>query len=164
MTEENNANDSSAPVPSGTVLHAPGDTLPVTVSADGPDLGAGKPLTQIEDTPKPRPLQHAIVKACGHKLDIQHVPVQSNCDFCWEAYFTLRFDAAGIGQLHRMLVEDGRVGMERVLGKKFVKMFGKFLQWQLWAHQNEDDPPVEIEPTIEGAQMAINAERRENGQ
>jgi hypothetical protein len=148
MTEETNATTSSEPVRDVLVPDTPGNALPVTDA----DLGAGRPIKQEE--PKARPLQHAIVKACGHKLDIQHVPTQSNCEDCWRAYFSLRFDDAGVGQLHRMLVEDGRIGMERVLGKKFVRAFGRFLQQRLLTAE-------EPKQTIEGAQIDIRTERLE---
>lgn len=123
------------------------------------DLGASKPVPL--PPPVNQPLQHAVVKACKHTLDINHVPGQSNCDYCWEAYFTMRFDAAGIGQLHRMLVEEGKLGMERMLGRKFVKMFGKFLSWQMWSHQNNETAAGEVTP-VEGDQLDISAEREKS--
>jgi hypothetical protein len=124
---------------------------PVTVTLQDADLGASKPVPVDKPEPK-RTLEHSIVKACGHSIDLRHPPTQANCEDCWEAFLTLSVDTSA---LHKILTEQGRAGMERLLGKKFVKHFGKFLQRQL-------KPSIEVpqvESGIEGSILNINAER-----
>ncbi len=118
------------------------------------DLGASKPVPVEKPEPK-RTLEHAVVKACGHSIDLRHPPTQANCEDCWTAFFTLAVDTPS---LHNVLVGQGRAGLERMVGKKFVKHFGKFLQREL-------KPPVEVpqvESAIEGSILNINAEREAN--
>jgi hypothetical protein len=117
------------------------------------DLGASKPVPVAKPEPK-RTLEHAIVKACGHSIDLRHPPTQANCEDCWTAFFTLAVDTPS---LHKILVEQGRAGMERLLGKKFVKHFGRYLQSQLKAFTPEEI--AKVEPSIEGSILDINAER-----
>lgn len=124
---------------------------PVTVTLDSADLGASKPVPVDKPEPK-RTLEHSIVKACGHSIDLRHPPTQANCEDCWTAFFTLSVDTPG---LHKILVDQGRVGLERMVGTKFVKQFGKFLQRQFRT-------PVEVsqvEPSIEGSVLDVGAER-----
>jgi hypothetical protein len=123
---------------------------PVLVKLQDADLGASKPVPIAKPEPK-RTLEHAIVKACGHSIDLRHPPTQANCEDCWQAFFTLAVDTPSI---HKILVEQGRAGLERMVGKKFVKYFGKFLQQQLRA-------PVgvpQVEPSIEGSIMSVREE------
>ena len=118
---------------------------------DSADLGASKPVPVAKPEPK-RTLEHAVVKACGHSIDLRHPPTQANCEDCWTAFFTLAVDTPS---LHGILVAQGRAGLERMVGKKFVKYFGKHLQNQLRA-------PVEVpqvEPSIEGSVLDVGAER-----
>ena len=115
------------------------------------DLGASKPVPVDKPEPK-RTVEHSIVKACGHSIDLRHPPTQANCEDCWTAFFTLAVDTPSI---HKILVAQGRVGLVAIVGKKFVKYFGKFLQQQLRA-------PVEVpqvEPSIEGSVLDVGAER-----
>lgn len=111
------------------------------------DLGASKPVPVDKPEPKTT-LEHAVVKACEHRIDLRHPPTQTNCEDCWQAFFTLAVDTP---TLHKILVEQGRVGMERMLGKKFVKHFGRFLGRSL--------VEPKVEPGIEGSILNINEER-----
>src|SRR6202521_1658244 len=87
---------------------------------DSADLGASKPVPVAKPEPK-RTLEHAVVKACGHSIDLRHPPTQANCEDCWTAFFTLAVDTPS---LHKILVAQGRVGLVAIVGKKFVKSFG----------------------------------------
>ncbi len=120
---------------------------------DPADLGASKPVPVEKPEPKTT-LEHPIVKACGHKLDLRHPPTQANCEDCWTAFFTLAVDTPTI---HKILIAQGRTGLESLLGKKFVKHFGKFLQSRLTAFTPEEI--AKVEPSIEGSILNINEER-----
>ncbi len=111
------------------------------------DLGASKPVPVEKPEPKTT-LEHPTVRACGHSIDLRHPPTQANCEECWTSFFTLTVDTPS---LHKLLVEQGRAGMERLLGKKFVKHFGRFLGRSL--------VQTKVDPGIEGSILDINKER-----
>ena|ERR1700686_3805800 len=113
------------------------------------DLGASKPI--VVEKPEPsRTLVLPEVIACGHSIDLRHPPTQANCEECWRAFFA----AANLPMLHKFLTDHGRANMEKLLGKKFIKRFGKFLQQQLLV---KEEPKVE--PSIEGSILDVSAER-----
>jgi hypothetical protein len=138
--------DSALPHPADVPAEA------VTRTIEDADLGASKPVPVAKPEPK-HTVEHAIVKACGHSIDLRHPPTQANCEDCWTAFFTLAVDTPSI---HKILVEQGRTGLERMVGKKFVKHFGKFLQNRLNAFTPEEI--AKVEPTIEGSIMSVKEE------
>ena len=118
---------------------------------DSADLGASKPV------PKPvykaRPVEHATVVACGHKLEAGHFPRNSNCEDCWFALFETTPE--GVASVHQLLLTDGTRAVTAMHGAKFTKHFGRYLQSKLLGlHQQSG------EQIAEGLQVLdINAER-----
>lgn len=72
-------------------------------------------------------VQHPEVVACGHRLD-QGRPPNTNCDYCWYAYFKTAVD---LGKLHDELIAIGSHGLRAKYGNKFVKNFKKVLDYEL---------------------------------
>jgi hypothetical protein len=103
---------------------------PVTITAQSQsaDLGASKPIPAPE-RPKDRPIQHAVVIACGHKLDTRHFPVHSHCEDCWDAFF--ESNAQGLASVHQLLLANGTQAVTAVHGAKFTKAFGRYLRKQI---------------------------------
>jgi hypothetical protein len=119
---------------------------------DSADLGASKPVPVAKPEPK-RTLEHAIVKACGHSIDLRHPPTQANCEDCWRAFFASGFTS----EIHNMLTEYGRAAVEKVIGKKVMKRFGEYLKNELMAYTPEEI--AKVEPSIEGSVLDVGAER-----
>jgi hypothetical protein len=116
------------------------------------DLGASKPIPQ--PAYKPQPTQHSIVKACNHKIDLNHFPTHSNCWDCWQAFFSV--SPEGVASVHQLLLQGGTKAVIAMHGAKFVKFFGKFLQQKLL--QEYASPAVQAASGIEGSIMDIKAE------
>jgi hypothetical protein len=91
------------------------------------DLGASKPIAQPQ--PKQQPIQHSVVIACGHKLDLRHFPDHANCWDCWNAFFSV--SPEGVASVHQLLLEGGTKALVAMHGVKFTKMFGRFLREKL---------------------------------
>ena len=115
------------------------------------DLGASRPIPQ--PVYKQQPTQHSTVVACGHKLEIGHLPKHSNCEDCWHALFET--SPEGVASVHNLLLTDGTRAVTAMHGAKFTKHFGRYLQSKLLAmHQKSG------EQIAEGLQVLdINAER-----
>ena len=118
---------------------------------DSADLGASKPV------PKPvykaRPVEHATVVACGHKLEAGHFPRNSNCEDCWRALFET--SPEGVASVHQLLLSGGTQAVIAVHGAKFTKHFGRYLQSKLLAMHQQSGEQI-----AEGLQVLdINAER-----
>lgn len=116
------------------------------------DLGASKPISQPQ--PKQQPIQHSVVIACGHKLDLRHFPDHANCWDCWNAFFSV--SPEGVASVHQLLLEGGTKAVVAIHGKKFVKHFGKFLQQKLL--KEYASPQVQAASGIEGSILDIKAE------
>lgn len=129
------------------------DTEVITITES--DLGANKPVVKVEDPPKMRPVQHGVVVACGHKLEHGRFPRQANCFDCWEALFETTPD--GVQSVHSLLMQSGTQAVEQMHGKKFVKMFGRYLRKKLLEmhkQKTSEAPGIEI--------LDINTERNSN--
>lgn len=110
------------------------------------DLGASKPIPQPQ--PKQRPLQHATVTACGHKLEAGHFPRKMNCEDCWYALFETNAEA--LPGLHALLNEQGRSAIERMYGRKFMEAFGRYLRGKLLEmHTEQQAEPMPTGPSLE---------------
>ena len=116
------------------------------------DLGASKPIPQPQ--PKQQPIQHSVVIACGHKLDLRHFPDHANCWDCWQAFFSV--SPEGVASVHQLLLEGGTKAVVAMHGKKFVKHFGKFLQQKLLKEYASSQ--VQAASGIEGSILDIKAE------
>lgn len=115
------------------------------------DLGASKPIAQQKF--KTRPVEHARVVACGHKLEAGHFPKHSNCEDCWHALFET--SPEGVASVHQLLLTDGTRAVTAIHGEKFTKFFGKYLQRKLLAMHQQSGEQI-----AEGLQVLdINAER-----
>lgn len=69
---------------------------------------------------------NSTVTACGHKFS-NRVP-STNCFWCYQAYFKT---CADLDEIHQQLRVGGRQVLTAKYGKKFVKMFGQFLNDEL---------------------------------
>jgi hypothetical protein len=123
------------------------------------DLGASNPVP-VEAPQPDTTVKHSVVTACGHKIDLRRLhPKHTNCPDCWEAFFAT--NPNGVGQIHQILVNEGRRGIEKRFGSKFTKFFGAFMRAQFMrqyeAKQAEEQ--VEASPSIEGSVMSIAEER-----
>jgi hypothetical protein len=125
---------------------------------DGPDLGASKPVPQPQ--PKQRPLQHPVVIACGHTLDVQHFPTMANCEDCWMAFFEV--NVQGLASVHSLLTTGGPEAVTAVHGRKFTKFLGKYFKRKMLEQVKPEAPSAE--PSIEGSILDIKTERTENAQ
>jgi hypothetical protein len=126
------------------------------------DLGASKPV------PEPKPtlaqvkawraanftVRHSTVNACGHKLDLRQFPSNANCWPCWEAFFSV--NPEGVASVHQLLLNGGTQAVVAMHGKKFTKMFGKFLQKKLL--KEYASPAVQAASGIEGSIMNVKEE------
>lgn len=133
---------------------------PATIAS--PDLGAAKPIKPPEPTEREKrawraqnfTVKHSTVIACGHKIDLRHMPSNANCPDCWEAFFSV--SPEGVEQVHQMLLNGGTQSVVRVFGKKFTKWFGAFLRKKLLTEYASRE--VQAASGIEGAVMDIKAE------
>ena len=116
------------------------------------DLGASKPIAQPE--PKQQPIQHSVVIACGHKLDLRHYPDHANCWACWNAFFSV--SPEGVASVHQLLLEGGTKAVVAMHGSKFTRQFGRFLQQKLL--KEYASPQVQAASGIEGSILDIKAE------
>jgi hypothetical protein len=121
------------------------------------DLGASVPVPV--ETPQPdTTVKHSVVTACGHKIDLRRLhPKHTNCTDCWEAFFAT--NPNGVGQIHQILVNEGRRGIESRFGTKFTKYFGAFMRAQLSRTYEAQQSAQQQEPSIEGSVMSIAEER-----
>jgi hypothetical protein len=113
---------------------------------DSADLGAAKPVPQPKY--KMRPVQHATVTACGHKLEAGHFPRQANCEHCWYALFETTPE--GVASVHQLLITDGTRAVIAMHGEKFTKQFGKYLRKKLL---QQASPEVQAASEIEGSKF-----------
>ena len=149
------------------VLHpAPsGDVITLTEEAKAlvdADLGASKPIPEPKPTRKQIgewrnanfTVRHSTVNACGHKLDLRQFPSNANCWDCWEAFFSV--SPEGVASVHQLLLNGGTQAVVAMHGKKFTKMFGKFLQKKLL--KEYASPAVQAASGIEGSIMNVKEE------
>lgn len=133
-----------------------------TVTVESADLGASKP---IERKPTSKEIgewrnahftvKQGTVKACGHKFDPTTMPKNTNCWDCWEATFSS--SPQGVAQVHQLLLNGGTQAVTAAYGKKFVKMFGRFLRNQLLRDYASKE--TQAASGIEGKVMDIQEER-----
>lgn len=64
------------------------------------------------------------VQECAHRFDEEREP-RTNCPFCWFAYLSMHGEMVKTADL--CFQEEGRDILERVKGKKFTKMFLRFM-------------------------------------
>ena len=153
MEENNRANAIYA------TTQQPGDTVDTvdSVGIDGEhtaqlldraDLGASKPVPQ----PKPNyTVQHPIVTACGHKLNLRQFPRHSNCADCWEAF--LEYNPKGVASVHDLLLTGGIKAVTAMHGKGFAKQFGLYLRKKLLTmHASEE---IKAASGIEGNELEV---------
>ena len=90
------------------------------------------------------------VKSCGHKINITSDP-RNNCSDCWFAYFQNNKSMTQIAD--ECFTEAGRDVLERSRGKKFTRMFIRFMstiarfQREAAAAEAEKEATNEIEST-----------------
>lgn len=96
-------------------------------------------------------IRHATVVACGHKLDLRQFPHEAHCFDCWYAF--LESNPDGVASVHELLQQGGTKAVEAMHGKKFVKMYGRYIQTKLLKLRaaTESQP----ESTIEGGQLEV---------
>jgi hypothetical protein len=116
------------------------------IEPESADLGAAKPVPQPKY--KMRPVQHATVTACGHKLEAGHFPRQANCEHCWYALFETTPE--GVASVHQLLITDGTRAVIAMHGEKFTKQFGKYLRKKLL---QQASPEVQAASEIEGSKF-----------
>lgn len=99
---------------------------------------------------------HGTVKNCGHKARFSATMApNSNCIYCWEAYFMTSVDLEGV---HAVITQGGVKELVKHRGKKFTKMFHGFLasrllpalQSQLEAVPSRMQGDISVAPKIEG--------------
>jgi len=139
-----------------------GPETPVTLTVENADLGAS---TKPAEKPKPTrkeigewrarnfTVRHATVLACDHKLDLRHFPTNSNCFDCWYAF--LESNPDGVASVHELLQQGGTKALEAMHGKKFVKMYGKYIQKKLLGLR---DATTSAEPSLEVLDIAAEKE------
>jgi hypothetical protein len=110
------------------------------------DLGASRPVPQ--PVYKQQPTQHSTVVACGHKLEIGHLPKHSNCEDCWHALFET--SPEGVASVHQLLLTDGTRAVTAMHGKKFTKFFGKYLQHKLLAMHQQSGEQIKESLEVKG--------------
>jgi hypothetical protein len=72
-------------------------------------------------------IRQEAVEPCGHPMGVQDEPQFSNCQHCWYAYFSQHTELVlMVGKL--MALENGVNTVTRARGKKFVKMFQRFVK------------------------------------
>ena len=64
------------------------------------------------------------VRECGHRFDENQEP-HNNCEFCWFAFFNMHAEL--IKQADQCFTEMGKDILERIRGKRFTKMFTRFM-------------------------------------
>jgi len=69
-----------------------------------------------------RRLDH--IKECGHKFSAYEEP-RTNCEWCWFTFFNTNGEL--VKTADECFREEGRDILERVRGKKFTKMFLRFM-------------------------------------
>ena len=132
----------------------------------GTDLGATVPVKKDQPTGKQIgewrlhnfTVQRPIVTACGHKLDLTAFPSQANCFACWEAFFSAHPE--GVGAVHDLLQQGGSKAVVAMYGKKFTKMYGRYLQKQIMCdltEQQQNSQPQGLE-VFDIAKETQNAE------
>ena len=132
---------------------------PTSVTLVDADLGASKPVPEPTPTRKQIgewraanfTVRHSVVNACGHKLDLKQFPSNANCWECWNAFFSV--SPEGVASVHQLLLNGGTQAVIAMHGKKFTKMFGKFLQKKLL---KEYASPAS---GIEGSIMSVTEEK-----
>jgi len=71
-------------------------------------------------------ITHGRVKACGHRARFSVTqPPKGNCVECYKAYFMTCCD---LDSIHVILTKQGVKALERIHGRKFVRMFHGFLR------------------------------------
>ena len=98
-------------------------------------------------------VQHAIVKACGHKLNPYDTP-KNNCMGCWEAHFMN--GVIDLPYIHKLLDADPE-GVEVQFGKKFVKMLRRYVR-QKMESQNEETSLNHEQIGIQGVSTGLSGE------
>lgn len=128
---------------------------------DGDPIQPAAP-TKVEETKKPTrkeigewrarnfTVRHATVVACDHKLDLRRIPT-THCFDCWYAF--LESNPEGIASVHELLQQGGTKAVEAMHGKKFVKMYGSYIQEKLLKLRAASEP--QPESTIEGSQLEV---------
>ena len=99
-------------------------------------------------------VRHATVIACDHKLDLRHFPSKPNCFDCWYAF--LESNPEGVASVHDLLQKQGIKAVEAMHGRKFTKMFGRYLQQKLLALR--EPLSTETEPSLEVIDVAAEKE------
>lgn len=129
-------------------------TLPETADIAAP--------TKVEEVKKPTrkeigewrarnfTVRHATVIACGHKLDLRQIP-NTHCFDCWYAF--LESNPEGVASVHELIQQGGTKALEAMHGKKFVNMYGKYIQEKLFGLRAVTEP--QPESTIEGSQLQV---------
>ena len=69
-------------------------------------------------------VRRPLVKQCGHKINIAADP-RNNCESCWWAYFSTNGQMTQIAD--ECFTEAGRDVLERSRGKRFTKMFLRYM-------------------------------------
>ena len=64
------------------------------------------------------------IKECNHRFDPEREP-RTGCEFCWFSFFNNHADL--IKQADECFNEMGKDVLERIRGKRFVKMFCRFM-------------------------------------
>ena len=127
--------------------------------------------TKVEETKKPTrkevgewrarnfTVRHATVLACDHKIDLRQFPSNSNCFDCWYAF--LESNPEGVASVHELLQQGGTKAVEAMHGRKFVKMYGRYIQEKLLGLRSATTQP---EPSLEIPDIAKEAENVQNVQ
>ena len=65
-----------------------------------------------------------MIQECGHKFDSSREP-KNNCEWCWFTYFNSNGEM--VKAADQCFQEAGKDVLERIKGKRFVKMFVRFM-------------------------------------
>lgn len=132
-------------------------THPITVTEDALPKTAPEPSPETDPIVPPQmtkkvwkemmrihfTVRRPLVKSCGHKINTQSDP-RNNCESCWYAYFNNNKTMTEIAD--DCFRNAGRDVLERSRGKRFTKMFLRFMstinRLVQEAAQKEENAPI----------------------
>jgi hypothetical protein len=70
-------------------------------------------------------VRHPLLKDCGHRLDMINEPRHRNCENCWFQWFNSHPGLVEVAD--QMFRTQGKVAIEGMRGKRFVRMFVRYM-------------------------------------